>query len=131
MRAVDTNVLLRLFVADDLAQHKAATKRLSKLEAAGEKAFVSTVVVAELAWGLRAVYGYDRAAIATVIDALLDGDVFEVDDRAAVSNALAAYKQGGPELAVLVILSLGRSRGATSLLTFDRALLKYSDCEKP
>lgn len=131
MLGVDTNVLLRFFVKDDAAQHRAAVRRLTSMEASGEKALVTTVVVAELAWGLRSIYGYDREAIASVVDALLDGDVFEVDDRASVGSALADYRAGGPDLADNVILAVARARGARGLLTFDRALLKRDDCERP
>lgn len=131
MLGVDTNVLLRFFVVDDEAQHRAATRRLAAMEASGEKAFLSTVVLAELAWGLRAIYGYSRADLARVFDALLEGMVFEVDERASVVAALNAYRAGGPDLADHLIVELARARGARGVLTFDKALSKMAGCERP
>jgi predicted nucleic-acid-binding protein len=128
---VDTNVLLRFFVADDERQHKAATKRFLAMEKAGEKALVSPLVIAEMVWGLRSIYGYQRADIVRVVDALLEGTVFEVDDRGVVTAALKAYRAGGPDLADLLIVEIARSRGARVVLTFDAALLRVTGCEKP
>ncbi|MEZ4296307.1 MAG: type II toxin-antitoxin system VapC family toxin [Polyangiaceae bacterium] len=131
MVGVDTNVLLRFFVIDDEAQHKAVVRRFSKMEKAGEKAFVSSVVIAELVWGLRSIYGYSRSQIANVVEAILEGALFEVDGRSVLSSAVKAYRSGGPDLADLLILELALDRGARALLTFDAKLRKRSDCESP
>lgn len=128
---VDTNVLLRFFVVDDERQHKAAVRRFSAMEKAGEKALVSLLVIAEMVWGLRSIYGYQRADISRAVDALLEGTVFEVDERGVVAAALKAYRAGGPDLADLLIVEIARSRGARGVLTFDAALLKVTGCERP
>ena len=59
MRAVDTNVLVRLIVRDDPAQVEKAESFVA------HGAWVSQTVLAETVWVLESVYGLDRAQIAT------------------------------------------------------------------
>ena len=65
MAAVDTNVLVRLLVADDPGQTQRA---LSFLEARGPL-WVSTVVLVETVWVLTAVYGWSKAQTLATLEA--------------------------------------------------------------
>jgi predicted nucleic-acid-binding protein len=65
MRAVDTNVLVRLVTRDDRKQVAAAEAFVSK------GAWVSTLVLVEATWVLTAVYELTHAEMATAIDMLL------------------------------------------------------------
>jgi len=64
MRAVDTNVVVRLVVEDDDEQTPAAAAAWRALLASGG-VFLSKVVIVEVAWVLRVSYRFDRQAIAT------------------------------------------------------------------
>jgi predicted nucleic-acid-binding protein len=64
MRAVDTNVLVRLVTRDDRKQVAAAETFVSK------GAWVSTLVLVEATWVLTAVYELTHAEMATAIDML-------------------------------------------------------------
>ena len=66
MRAVDTNILVRLVVRDDPAQVRAAEEFI----AGG--AWVSHLVLAETAWVLDAVYERTAQPIWTAVDILLN-----------------------------------------------------------
>ena len=66
MRAVDTNVVVRLVVRDDPEQVRAAEQFTSS------GAWVSHLVLAEAAWVLDAVYERSAGQIATAIDMLLN-----------------------------------------------------------
>jgi predicted nucleic-acid-binding protein len=65
MAAVDTNVLVRLLVADDPGQTQRA---LSFLEA-HRPLWVSTVVLVETVWVLTAVYGWSKAQTLAMLEA--------------------------------------------------------------
>ncbi len=60
MISLDTNVLVRILVADDPAQTRQARALLRRLDGAGEKAHVSQVVFSGLVWVLAGGYGHDR-----------------------------------------------------------------------
>jgi len=65
MRAVDTNVLVRLLTRDDAGQSEAAERWVKT------GAWVSTLALAETAWVLSSVYGRSPDEIASVIEILL------------------------------------------------------------
>lgn len=131
MIGVDTNVLVRLVVTDDVAQQKAAKQRIAAAAAAGEAVFITAVVVAELTWVLESVYGYGREAVAGVVEALLETAPFQVEHRGAVLEAVAAFRRGRAGLSDHLILSVSRAQGALPVLTFDRKLAAAPGCETP
>ncbi|HEX8795373.1 MAG TPA: type II toxin-antitoxin system VapC family toxin [Polyangiaceae bacterium] len=131
MLGVDTNVLVRVLVGDDPAQHKAAMKRLRAMRRRGEGAFVGPVVLAETGRVLASVYGYERTRIVAALRGVLATPPFVVTPRDAVLAALDAYEKGPANLADYLILELGRTEGCRSLLTFDRRLLKNPTCQSP
>ncbi len=131
MLAVDTNVLVRVLVGDNPAQHRTAMSRLRKMRRAGVGALVLPVVLAETGWVLASVYGYDRPAIVSALRGVLATPPFVVAQRDAVIAALAAYEKGPADLPGYLILEAARLEGCTALLTFNRRLLKDPACVSP
>lgn len=129
--AADTNVLVRLLVADDLAQQQAVLARFRAALEDGGRVLVVSVTLAELTWVLRAVYGYDRARIASAVEAILRTPPLEVVDADAAVAALARYRRGPADFSDYLTLELSHAAGAETLLTFDRKLAKLADCEEP
>lgn len=89
MHAVDTNVLVRIFVPDDAGQGVAAQQAM----AAGS-IFVPKTVVIELEWVLRSGYGQPRATIVAAIEMILVTANVEVEDAAVVERALDWFRRG-------------------------------------
>ena len=87
MRAVDTNVLVRLATRDDLKQVAAAEAFL----AGG--AWVSHLVLAEAIWVLTTVYGLTREEISTAVGMLLDHQNLALQDADTVAAALERYRK--------------------------------------
>ena len=131
MLALDTNVLVRVLVADDPAQQRAALRRLRAMQERGEPAFVPTVVLAELAWVLASAYDYERKAIAAALRGVLSTPPLVVAQRGSVAAAIAEYEKGRADFADYLIVELARAEGCTKVLTFDRRLLRHPDCETP
>jgi predicted nucleic-acid-binding protein len=131
MLAADTNVVARLLVSDDLAQQRAVRRRMEKVLSAGGSVVISTVVLAELAWVLDSVYEYGRAEIASAVRGLVNTPPFLVSQRAEVLRAVDAYEEGAADFPDYLILELSRTEGASTLLTFDRRLLRHSSCARP
>ena len=129
--AADTDVVVRILAADDAGQHRAALARVRKIGEAGGRVLIVSVTLAEAAWVLRARYGYEREQIAAAIDAILHTPPFEVVDSAPAVAALARYRHGPGDLADYLTLELALSAGSERLLTFDRKMLRLSDCEEP
>jgi predicted nucleic-acid-binding protein len=119
MRAVDTNVLVRLIAQDDEDQLAAAVNFV----AGG--AWVSLLVLTETAWVLASSYDRSRGQVAAAIDVLLDNDSIVLQDADVVGRALAAFRKhpsiGFPDC---LIVEQARRAGHLPLGTFDKRLAK-------
>jgi predicted nucleic-acid-binding protein len=117
MRAVDTNLLVRLITRDDSKQAQAAQAFVEG------GAWASLVVIAETAWVLRAVYEFDPAAIATALAMLLDVRYLSVQDPEVVAAALDHFRRK-PALGFTdcLVLEIARKAGHLPLGTFDKRL---------
>ena len=125
MRAVDTNVLVRLIVRDDAAQVAAAEAYV----AAG--AWVSQLVLAETTWVLDAVYGVDAQGIARAVEMLLRHDQLAVQDPETVRAALGLFgKRPSLGFSDCLVVEIARKAGHLPLGTFDRRLSKVSGVER-
>jgi predicted nucleic-acid-binding protein len=119
MRAVDTNLLVRLVVRDDADQVNAAEAFVSK------GAWVSHLVLAETLWVLDAVYNRSPAQIARAIDRLLNHRELTLQDADVVALALDHFR-ARPSLSFsdCLVLEIARKAGHLPLGTFDRNLAK-------
>lgn len=126
MIGLDTNVLIRLVVADDPVQSQRARHFVDKNCTSQSPAFVNCVVLTELAWVLAQSYGYSRSQIAAVIGGLLDGEDRIVEHRDAVVASLVDYRAGRFEFVDALILQVNRLHGCATTATFDRKAARHS-----
>ncbi len=127
MRAVDTNVLVRLATRDDTRQVAAADAFVGK----GKGAWVSHLVLAEAVWVLTSVYDLDAVQIATAIEMFLNHRDLTVQDSDTVVAALEHYRRR-PRLSFsdCLVLEVARKAGHLPLGTFDRDLGKLDGVER-
>jgi predicted nucleic-acid-binding protein len=125
MRALDTNVLVRLATRDDAKQVAAAEDFVAP------GAWVSCLVLAEAAWVLSTVYELGPAGIATAVQMLLNHKDLTIQDADAVAAALAHYRRR-PRLGFsdCLVLEVARKAGHLPLGTFDRELGKLEGTRK-
>lgn len=125
MRAVDTNVLVRLLAGDDDKQTEAATAFVSK------GAWVSQLVLAETMWVLRARYRLEHAGIAAAVEMLLNQKQVTVQDADVVEAALGLYRRK-PALGFsdCLVLEIARKAGHLPLGSFDKALSRFDGVER-
>jgi predicted nucleic-acid-binding protein len=114
MRAVDTNVIVRLFAKDDERQVAAARALLFS-----DAVFVPKTVILELEWVLRGAYGAPRSMIASAVETVLTTANVEVEDAVAVARALDWFRQG---MDFADALHLASSRHVEAFLTFDAGM---------
>lgn len=119
MRAVDTNLLVRLVVRDDADQVNAAESFVSK------GAWVSHLVLAKTIWVLEAVYDRSPAQIASAIERLLNHTDLTLQEADVVAPALEHFRSR-PSLGFsdCLVLEIARKAGHLPLGTFDRSLAK-------
>jgi len=119
VRAVDTNVLVRLLTRDDPKQVAAAEEFVQR------GAWVSHLVLAEATWVLMCVYERRPADIATAVEMLLNHQHLILQDPDAVAAAVQHFR-GRPTLGFsdCLVLAIAGKAGHLPLGTFDRNLAK-------
>ena len=125
MRAVDTNVLVRLLTRDDAKQAARADDFVSS------GAWISHLVLAETTWVLSAVYELGARAIATAVEMLLAHDSLSIQDPDVVRAALEHFRRK-PALGFsdCLVLEVARAAGHVPLGTFDRDLGKLTGAQR-
>ena len=125
MRAVDTNVLLRLLVRDDARQVKLAEVFIDG------NAWISQLVLAETMWVLESVYDRTPLQLAAALEILLEHETLTLQDADTVSAALQNFKRR-PALGFsdCLVLEIARKAGHTPLGTFDKGLAKLAGAQQ-
>jgi predicted nucleic-acid-binding protein len=125
MRAVDTNVLVRLITRDDSRQAASAESFIEK------GAWVSVLALAEVVWVLASVYELTSKDLAKAIEMLLNHRDLVLQDSGTVAVALELFR-AKPTLGFsdCLMLELARKAGHLPLGTFDRNLAKVVGTQK-
>ncbi len=125
MRAVDTNVLVRLLTRDDPRQCESADAFIE------QGAWVSVLALTEALWVLDAVYKRGPAELATAVEMLLNHRSLTLQDADVVAAALGLFR-GRPSLGFsdCLMLQLARKAGHLPLGTFDRGLAKVEGTQR-
>ena len=125
MRAVDTNVLVRLITRDDEEQTKSAEEFIAK------GAWVSHLVLAETSWVLDSVYARSREGIASAVEMLLNHQHLTVQDQEVVEAAVEKFRRHKRvSFSDVLVVEIARKSGHTPLGTFDRDLAKVEGTEQ-
>lgn len=123
---VDTNVLVRLVMADDEAQNKIAIRTIERASLVA----ISTHSLCEFAWVLDRRYGVSRADIGSAIRGLIETSNAAVN-RPAVEAGLSLLDAGG-DFADGVIAYDGNWLGGETFVSFDKkAVTLLAKQERP
>jgi predicted nucleic-acid-binding protein len=113
----DTNVLLRVFLTKDAAQHRAARDALRRHGSEG--VFVGSIVLAEFVWAARSVYRIENAMIAEWLRRIVEAPEFILEGRDRVAKAIDLYANRSFDLADCLLGLEAAAVGCSTTLTFD------------
>ena len=119
MRGLDTNVLIRYLLRDDLRQAKAAKRAIEQAIAAGEPLVISLLVVLETEWVLRGRVRLDKTAILGVFRQLLESREIQFENEDVIEQALYDFENSTADFADCLMVAQYRRLGCTTMLTFD------------
>jgi predicted nucleic-acid-binding protein len=126
MIGVDTNVVIRLLVADDERQADAAARYL-KAHCSEDPALLSDMVLVECAWVLEDVYEYSRAQIGEAMDGLLSTAQLRAANALEVGVALQRFREGSAGFADCLLGVNNVGAGCEYTATFDRKASKLPE----
>jgi predicted nucleic-acid-binding protein len=125
MRAVDTNVLVRLIVQDDARQTASAMNFIQG------GVWASILALAEAIWVLGRFYAFRPTELADTVEMLLQNPSVVLQESDAVAEALDLFR-ARPSLGFsdCLMLALARKAGHVPLGTFDRNLGRADGAQK-
>ena len=125
MRAIDTNVLVRLLVRDEPRQIGMAEKFVTG------GAWVSHVVLVETLWVLDTAYERTAEQLASAVEMLLAHAQLTLQDADVVEAALGRFREQ-PTLGFsdCIVLETARKAGHLPLGTFDRRLARIDGAQR-
>lgn len=125
MRAVDTNVLVRLVTRDDARQVAAAEAFVAR------GAWVPHLALAEATWVLASVYDREPGEVAIAVEMLLNHQHLTLQDADAVTAAVHRFRKR-PSLGFsdCLVREVARKAGHVPLGTFDRDLARLEGVER-
>ena len=120
MKAIDTNVLIRFLVKDDVQQSEIVYRLFKKTESSKETLFVPIAVVLETVWVLESVYNIHRLEILDSINELLLMPILEFEAQSAIISFVSSAKETKIDLSDILIAYSALSAGCECMLTFDK-----------
>lgn len=125
MRAIDTNVLVRLVTGDDAKQTAAAEAFVTS------GAWVPQLALVEAMWVLASIYNLGPEKIATAVEMFLSHESLTIQDADVVAAALKSFRER-PALGFsdCLILEVARKAGHLPLGTFDRDFAKLEGAHR-
>ncbi|HZC46275.1 MAG TPA: type II toxin-antitoxin system VapC family toxin [Candidatus Acidoferrum sp.] len=125
MKGIDTNILVRYLIHDDLQQLRAASRFIEDGCSEQEPGFVNQIVLAELVWVLERGYKLDRSAVAAALEALLLARQLSIEHPDDVRTAISDYLNG-TDFADSLIAAWNSRFGCAYTATFDRRAARNS-----
>lgn len=129
MAGLDTNLLVRWLVDDDVEQSALAAKRFRMAARQQQPLFVPVTVALELEWVLRSRYRFAKADIQRAFNAMLETRELLFQSEDAIERALHAWRNGNADFADCLHAGLCRATGHAPLLSFDVRATRKTDIE--
>ena len=120
MAALDTNLLVRLLVADEAEQLACVRTLLQDAIERDEPLFVPVSVFLELEWVLRSVYRIGKSDIVSTLSAVLSTAELVFESEAGIEWALHQYENTAADFSDCLHVALAEAAGHRPLWTFDR-----------
>lgn len=123
MIGLDTNILVRYIMQDDVSQSALAT-RFIESRSQESPGFVALVVVVEVVWVLSYAFELEKLQLIEVLQRILRARELLVENAETVWKALRAFAGANADFADCLIGSSAAAVRCKKTLTFDRGAAK-------
>jgi len=127
MIAIDTNILVRVFI-DDLSinQIKAARQLVKN----AKEIFLSHIVIIEMVWVVLRAYKLTKEQVIMILQEIYENAAFTVEYEEQFINAFSLYKKHNIDFSDCFILSAVKNANIPCLYTFDEKFSKIPRVKK-
>ena len=125
MKALDTNILVRFLIQDDVNQANKVIQLFTKAEQNNEPLFIPLLVVLEMIWVLQSAYSVSRQDIVLAISNLLQMQVFEFENQSTLRDFIISANKYSYDLSDILISQSAFSANCETTLTFDKKASRF------
>ncbi len=123
MIGLDTNVLVRYIMQDDVRQAELATELMESLTV-DELGFVPLVALIELVWVLSSSFDLARSQVVQALETLLQTKEIQVENAEVVWRAVRLYRASAADFADCLIERSAAAAGCSRTMSFDHGAVK-------
>ncbi|WP_275784898.1 PIN domain-containing protein [Pararhizobium gei] len=123
MIGIDTNVLLRFILHDDVAHSRIARRFFESVDAE-KPAYINTIVLIEFIWTARRRIKMTRQELIAVLSGFLDSTNIVLEDEPLVELALDEMIRSGEEFTDVFLALKNINAGCDHTATFDARAAK-------
>jgi len=125
VKALDTNILVRFLIQDDVNQANKVIQLFTKAEQNNETLYIPLLVVLEVIWVLQSAYSVSRQDIVLAISNLLQMQVFEFENQGTLRDFIISANKNSSDLSDLLISQSAFSVSCETTLTFDKKTSRF------
>jgi len=126
MIGLDTNIVIRYLLKDDIKQYNRAEKLISTAIKNRSMLHISLIVLCEIVWVLHYTYELERKEIVHFLATLLHAEQVEIENRQLALNTFEEFQNSQADFADCLIGLTNHSLGCTTTYTFDKKAGKLS-----
>jgi predicted nucleic-acid-binding protein len=120
MFGLDTNVLVRFLLQDDLKQAEHARRVIEEALAAGEPVAIGLLAILETEWVLRSCAKLHKKTVITTFRMLLEARDLRIEHEESLEHALYLYENNTADFADCLMATRYTRSGCSAMLTFDQ-----------
>ena len=122
MIAIDTNLLLRYFIEDDIQQSDLVDQLIRNAIDSDENVFISDIVLCEFVWALRCAYNADKSDVIRALEEIYSAKLFRFQNNERFKYALKKFSQKSGDFADYMLGYTGFNHHVRTTYTFDKKL---------
>jgi predicted nucleic-acid-binding protein len=126
VKGLDTNVIVRFLVRDDEAQWLQADQYINQAQENHQPCLINNIVLCEVVWVLRSRYKISRNQLITILENLLNTNLFIFENSDDIAWAIDQMKSGNADFSDYLIVRLNQRSGCDETASFDVKLGQLS-----
>ena len=124
MIGLDSNILVRYIVQDDLQQSELVNNYLEKNVTITSQGYINSIVLCEIVWVLKRAYGYKKEIIVEVIAKILQTKELIVENSELALLTLKEYQKEQADFCDYFIAVINRDVDCKFTVTMDQLAAK-------
>lgn len=120
MKGLDTNILVRYFIQDDLDQLQQTIQLFDQATQTDDVFLINDVVLCEFIWVMESRYKYRKIDLLSLLESLLHSSLFAYESRRVVEQAFSDFRNSRADFSDCLINRRNQDLDCTETYTFDR-----------